>query len=180
MEENKRNIKNKNKKDYPNPKMLMDLAEKSTSIAEFKKYENMFFDAMVLFAHEKNEKGEEDYSFYPAYACGLMEHCLSGKCAFSAEFDYKKFFQSLLASDNKCHIGQTIYLYKYLSLGNTFSNQELSEEEKEAFNKRTQKFFDAFDPVAFLDKCDKLKLVGPACSEEDYSFLLSSVNANEL
>ena len=180
MEENRINIKNKNKKAYPNPKILMDLAEKSTSIAEFEKYENMLFDAMIVFAHEKNEKGEEEDSFYPAFANGLMIHCLAGKCKFADEFDYQKFFASLLASDNRCHIGQVIHLYKYLNLGETLSHQELSEQEEELFKKRREQFFDAFDPSAFLDKCNKLKLVGPACSEDDYSFLVSSINSKEM
>lgn len=180
MKENKQNLSQINKKQYPTPNNLLTLAEKSTSIHDFNKYENMLFDAMILFAHEKNEKGEEDYSYYPAFACALMAHCLAGKCKFANEFNYKKFFESLLSSDNKCHIGQTIYLFRFLSLGNTLSREELSEEEQKSFDIRKKQFFDAFEPSEFLDKCDKLKLVGPACSEEDYSFLLSSVNANEL
>lgn len=179
MKNSKKNKKIKNKKDYPSPRNLLELTETATSIEEFEKYENMLFDAMVIFAHEKNEKGEEECSFYPAFAYGLMRNCLAGKCKFANEFNYKKFFESLLASDNKCHIGQIVYLYKYLSLGNTFSREELNENDKKLFDFRKKQFFDAFDPSSFIDKCDKLKLVGPACCEESYSFLLSSVNPIE-
>ena len=180
MKNNKKNTKIKNKKDYPNPRSLLELTEKATSIEEFEKYENMLFDAMVVFAHEKNEKGEEEDSFYPAFASGLMTHCLAGKCKFADEFNYKKFFASLLASDNRCHIGQAIHLFKYLNLGETLSSQELNEQEQELFKSRREQFFAAFDPSAFIDKCDKLKIVGPACTEDDYSFLVSSTNSNEI
>ena len=178
MEKNKRKLSNNNKKDYPSPNMLLNLAEKATSIQEYKKYEKMLFDAMILFAHDKDEKGDEIYSFYPTFAYALMTHCLAGKCAFATEFDYKRFFDSLLASDNKCNIGQATYLFRYLSYGNTLSRDELNEQEKEAFEQRKKQFFEAFEPHAFLDKCDELGLVGTACSEEDYAFL--SFSAGEL
>ena len=170
----KRNRQRTQKKDYPSPNLLLSLAEKASSVDEFKKYEFMLFDAMELFAHYKDEKGDELYSFYPTFAYALMSHCLAGKCAFATEFDYKRFFDSLLASDNKCNIGQATYLFRYLSYGNTLSRDELSEKDKELFEARKKQFFEAFDASAFLDKCDKLNLVGPACSEEDYSFLAFS------
>jgi len=170
----RKQLSEKLKKEYPSPNMLLSLAEKASSIQEYRKYENMLFDAMELFAHDKDEKGDEIYSFYPTFAYALMSHCLAGKCAFATEFDYKRFFDSLLASDNKCNIGEAVYLYRYLSYGNTLSRDELKEQEKESFEQRKKQFFEAFNKSAFLDKCDKLGLVGPACIEEDYAFLAFS------
>ena len=174
MGNNNQELLKSNKNNYPRPKQLFDMAEASHSTREFKKYEKMFFDAMVLFAHQKDEKGEESNSFYPTFAYGLMARCLEGKYSFSDEFDYKGFFDALLASDDRCKIGQAVYLFRFLSYGNTLSRDELKGQEKEAFEQRKKQFFEAFEPHAFLDKCDELGLVGPACSEDDYSFLAFS------
>ena len=146
----------------------------------FKKYEKMLFDAVILFAHDRNTDGEEKYSFYPTFAYALMKDCLAGKTAFATKFDYKKFFEVLLASNNKCNIGQAIYLYRYLKLGNTLANNELSERENQEFNLRKKQFYDAFESSEFLSKCDKLKLVGKACDEEDYLFLSNCPNQKEM
>lgn len=179
MQKNKDNLLKEMKKNYPTPTQLLSSARHATSLDEFKKYEKMLFDAVILFANDRNTDGEEKYSFYPTFAYALMKDCLAGKTAFATEFNYKKFFEVLLASNNKCNIGQAIYLYRYLSLGNTLSSGELSEEENEAFNLRKKQFYDTFDTNEFLSKCDKLKLVGKACDEEDYSFLYNSVNQQE-
>lgn len=168
-----------NKKNSPSPEQLLRLARGANTLREFEKYEYMLFHAMTLFAQEKDENGEEKYSFYPTYAYALMKDCLAGKGKFAVTFNYKKFFAALLESNNKCNIGQVIYLFRYLSLGNTLSQQKLTAEENKSFSFRKNQFFYAFDACAFLDKCDELQLVGTACDNEDYEFLYNYAYSQE-
>jgi len=159
----------KKKEKYLKPMELCMLAEKSDTYEEYKLYESLLFNGMLLF------KDEEACGFYPTFSHGLMMHSLKNLHKFSNDFNYEKYFKLLLQSDNKCNLGQMVYLFGFLSRGENLFTYELNAEDQNKFNERKNKFLAAFNKEQFLKKCDELKLVPSALGMESYLFLKNSL-----
>ncbi len=171
--ENKKSSLEQKKEKYLKPMDLCLLAEKADTYEEYKLYENLLFNGMRLF------KDEECCGFYPTFSHGLMMHSLKNLHKFSNDFNYEKYFKLLLQSDDKCNIGGTIYLFMFLSNGESLFYEKLNDEDNLKFMLRRDQFFAVFDKNAFLEKADELKLVPSSLDENSYLFLKGSVEEQE-